>query len=213
MKARPAHPAIQGPGRGENAVANRFRFQTPRRKPPQEAAPGIDACGILIRPTGLLEGLRVQHQSQRLLHRPAIRHKLCRQPIQQLGMSRNRSIFPKIARGIHQARSENELPQAVHRHARGERMIRLRDPVCQGHPPFPLRCIHGKLQAPNDLQGIRWNGLPLRHGIAPVEPMSRPGLRKVRHPRLRSILQGCDSSPQRSSRAKQFTGPRCFLRG
>ena len=54
--------------------------------------------------------------------------ELDRQPIEQLGMRGQLAAHAEILRRGHEAATEQFLPQAIHRHARGERMIRRDQP-------------------------------------------------------------------------------------
>ena len=72
-------------------------------------------------------------------HIPAGSHKLRRQPIQQVGMRRRLPLRPEIFGGLHDPSAEVHLPEAVHRHARQQRIRRIHQPLGQPQPVWWIR--------------------------------------------------------------------------
>ena len=67
------------------------------------------------------------------LETPALVDELPGQPVEQLGVRRAATEFSKITRRLDDAATEVAVPQAVHHHARGERVIRAGNPLGQRH--------------------------------------------------------------------------------
>ena len=65
------------------------------------------------------------------LQAPAIGDEAMGQPVEQLGMRRLLAQLAEVARGGHQPAAEMILPDAVDDDARGERIVRLREPAGQ----------------------------------------------------------------------------------
>ena len=65
------------------------------------------------------------------LHVPAVAHELRRQPVQQFRIRRPLALRAEIFHGLHQPHAEIHLPEPVHRHARGQRVRRIHQPLRQ----------------------------------------------------------------------------------
>src|SRR5579871_6918065 len=84
------------------------------------------------------------------LHAPALLDEAVSQPVQQLRMRRPFAISAKVVGGTDDSAAEMVLPDPIHHHARGERIVRACDPPCQGDPatsrrklPVPVAFNHG----------------------------------------------------------------------
>ena len=66
------------------------------------------------------------------LHVPAGAHELGGQPVEQLGMRRPFALRAEILDRLHQAGAEIHLPEAIHRHAGGQRIRRDRPASAPG---------------------------------------------------------------------------------
>ncbi len=71
-----------------------------------------------------LVGLRGHHQPVHRLHAPAALDELERQPVEQLRMRRRLAHLAEVARRADDAFAEMMLPDPVHHHARGQRIVR-----------------------------------------------------------------------------------------
>ena len=80
---------------------------------------------------GLAVGGGGHDQPQHFLHAPAIAHEFRGQPIQQLRVGGRRALRSEIFAGLHNAAAEQLLPVAIHRDARGERVVVGYQPVGQ----------------------------------------------------------------------------------
>ncbi|HTN89909.1 MAG TPA: hypothetical protein VL242_39810, partial [Sorangium sp.] len=111
----------------------------------EQAAPGGAQTGAAIRaqerrtttadPT--LEAL-----DEEALHVPAAFAEFHGEPVEQFGMGGRISHDAEVFAGLHQARAEELLPEAIHRHAGGEGVRRTDEPL--GEAEAVLRCISGK---------------------------------------------------------------------
>ena len=73
------------------------------------------------------------------LKAPAAVDKAPCQPVKQSGMRRATAEFAKIARRPDDAAAEVAVPQAIHHHTRGERVVPAGDPLSQRHSPAASR--------------------------------------------------------------------------
>ena len=64
-----------------------------------------------------------------MLHIPAALHELSSEPIKQLAMRRDLALNAEVFRGLHEAHAEDRLPEAIHRHASGERILAAHEPL------------------------------------------------------------------------------------
>src|SRR5581483_5446133 len=78
---------------------------------------------------GLAIGARSDHQPLHVLDAPSAAHEFRGEPVQQFGMRWAIAHDAKVAWSSYNAFSEMMLPEAVHHHARGERIRRVGDPV------------------------------------------------------------------------------------
>ena len=76
-----------------------------------------------------------------LFHRPVVRDEAPGQMIQQREIRRRLAGFTKVIRRLDDARAEKVLPDAVHHHTGGQRILRARDP-CREFEPAALLGIH-----------------------------------------------------------------------
>ena len=81
---------------------------------------------------GLAVGCRGHDQSMHGLDAPFAARKLGGQPIQQVRVGWSRAGVAKVVKCADDATTEMMFPDTVHHHARGEWMVRLRNPLCKG---------------------------------------------------------------------------------
>ena len=86
-----------------------------------------------------LVGLRRHDQPVHLLDAPAAVHELDRQPVEQLRMRRLLAHLAEVIERRHDAAAEMMMPDAIDDHARGQRIVRRRQPLRQ-RPPAARRC-------------------------------------------------------------------------
>ena len=73
--------------------------------------------------------------------------------------------------------AEMIVPDAIDEHARGQRILRVGDPVRERHPPLLLGRIGGQRQVPAKLrESRRRDFLFLLHRVAAIQPIRRPRL-------------------------------------
>src|SRR5438093_10848436 len=65
------------------------------------------------------------------LDRPSLFDKLARKIVQQIGIGRRLSHHAEVIRCADQSFAEMPVPDAVYKHSRGKRVVRLREPVRQ----------------------------------------------------------------------------------
>ena len=63
------------------------------------------------------------------LHIPAVLDELHRQPVEQFGVHRQLALRAEVRAGFYEAHAEELLPNAVDRHARGERVLAVHQPI------------------------------------------------------------------------------------
>ena len=73
-------------------------------------------------------------RNNRFTSQPELRAKVDRQPVEQLLVGGHFAVDAEILGRLHQPRAEDLLPEAVHRHPRGERMLRPQQPVGETEP-------------------------------------------------------------------------------
>ncbi len=81
---------------------------------------------------------------QHRLHVPAALHELHREPIEELGVTRQRAPHAEVLGRLHQAGAEQELPVGVHRHASGQRMVRPHQPAGEAQAVRGGLGVHGR---------------------------------------------------------------------
>ena len=63
------------------------------------------------------------------LHVPAVLHEIDGEPVEQFGVARLLALRAEVGGGGDEAGAEEDLPEAIHLDARGERVLAHRDPV------------------------------------------------------------------------------------
>ena len=176
-----AHFQIQRARDGEHRVADGLGLEPARGVAPEQAAIGIH-CGGGARGRGLPKRSREQHQPLEVFHRPAAADEFIGEPVEQFGMRRAAAVGSEIARRIHEPGAKRVLPQPVHHHPRGERILRTRDPLGEFHAPRLLGLVHGEAERADDRQRIRRDDLAFLHRLAAIEPVRFFRFGKRAHP-------------------------------
>ena len=139
--ARTAGFQVQLARSRQQRIAHLLRIQPSRRVMPQEHIFRVGQKRLLDIGTRIfnftLHSIRCagHHQPVYLFQAPAVFHECRRQPVEQFGMCRLVAEAAKVARVRRQPATEMLLPQAVHQHARGERIFRRSNPVRQRRAP------------------------------------------------------------------------------
>ena len=90
---------------------------------------------------------------------PVVRDEFAGEPVEQRGVGRRAGGFAEVRGGRHEARAEVSCPEVIHRHARGERILRVRQPARESQPASAaLRGIGG------DFAGLVFRSQRLRAG-------------------------------------------------
>ena len=126
--ARPREPCggveIELPARGEHRVADRLGIEPARACAPEQAVVGIGLEVRRVARAAELVGAAEHDRADELLHRPAVAHELHGERVEQFGMARLLAGRAEIIRRAHEALAEEMQPDAIHQHARGERIRR-----------------------------------------------------------------------------------------
>ncbi len=92
-------------------------------------------------------------------------------------MRRLLPLDTEILRGLHQADPEELLPEPVHRHPRGERVLRGHQPLCQAEP-VGRSALRGGRQP---LGHLRADLLALEGVFTALQDMGLPRFRAILH--------------------------------
>src|SRR2546421_2617961 len=193
-EAAPAHLRIQLAAELENAIADRFGFETAQVLTPQKIIGWIGLVrDWILTAGGHAISIGQENELLHFLQRPSLLDEGRRQPVQQPGICRWEAGTTKISRRLDDAFAEMMLPKAVHHDAGGERIVRAGDPFCKrqasatgggirtarGQGGF-LAAEHGEegwlyfrargggVAAHEDMSGERLSS-PLAHGQRPLE--------------------------------------------
>ena len=109
------------------------------------------------------------------LHAPPLRDEASGQPVKQLGMAGAFSAQAEIARRLHQAGAEVMLPDAIHHHACGERVVRTGDGAGE-FEPSAAALKRRALRAGDDFEKLPRHLLSETRRAATIED-ARVGLR------------------------------------
>ena len=131
----PAHAAIQVSARRKQRIAPRLDFETPPVHAPEQFVVAVHFAGARVEAVAHLVSRREHNGSVQRLHGPALLDELLREPVEQRRVRGPLAERAEVARGAHEAGAEVMLPEAVHHHARGERVLRVRDGAGQFEPP------------------------------------------------------------------------------
>ena len=144
IHARSEHPGVQLTADRQRGIANRLHFQALERHAPQQAVFRI--LLTIFRIPLLAHAIRVAGHDQpvEFLDGPAVVHEPGCQPVQQLGMRGLVTHHAEVARSSHQAFSEVMLPDAIHDHPRGQRIVRAHQPLGQGQAALTGSCRRGE---------------------------------------------------------------------
>src|SRR5437762_2207269 len=91
----------------------------------------VNAWIGLVDDRRLLIHVRVHDQAMHRFDAPALTDELDGQPVEELGMRRPCAGGAEVARRRDEAAAEMIVPDPVHHHARGERILGTRDPIGQ----------------------------------------------------------------------------------
>ena len=125
------------PPTDEHAVAHRSR----RRAAADGTATDSRFSGSVFSVAAVIEdrrhlvGLGRHHQLVDLLDAPAAVHELDRQPVEQLRMRRLLAHLAEVVERRDDAAAEVMLPEPIDDHARGQRIVRRREPLGERQPP------------------------------------------------------------------------------
>ena len=98
---------------------------------PDQLVLGVDLGGFRIELGGLLIGVREHDQAVHLFDAPAVLDKSSSEVIEQLLVGGSFAHHTEIARGADNSAAEVVMPDAIGHHARGERILRIGQPVRQ----------------------------------------------------------------------------------
>ena len=121
--------------RRQRQVAHHLGVHAEARPARKEPVLGIDLELVFTDPGGLPVRRRRHHQADQLFDVPAGLAEFHGQPVEQLRVRRRLALRSEIFRRLHQAGSENLLPEAIDRDARGQRIGRIDNPLS-------VRCRH-----------------------------------------------------------------------
>ena len=91
---------------------------------------------------------------------PALANQLRRQPVEQLGVRRWLPAHAEIAGRGDDPPAEVMLPETIHDHPRGQRVIRPREPGRQRRPPARLSSLDEPDQSGNAPPGCEARSTP-----------------------------------------------------
>ena len=130
VRARPADRVTQFSGDGKHRVAQLLGLQASRHEPSEVLVLGISSVkGVTIRVVARPPvGLRIQNHPMHSLHAPALVDEKLGQPVQQFRMRGLLAHLSEVVRIRRQAAPEVVLPDAIHKHASGQRVAWVRDP-------------------------------------------------------------------------------------
>src|SRR5262249_41981527 len=112
----------QQPPGGPRVVAHHFRPQPKSRAPRQPPALWIALAQFRCHTRGLAVCRRSHHQPLHGLDIPLCPNELGGQPVEQLWVAGRIALGAEILGGFNNSRAEMQLPIAINRHARRERM-------------------------------------------------------------------------------------------
>src|SRR5690242_10754657 len=123
------------------------------------------------------------------LDAPAARHELRRQPIEQFGMRGQLALPAEIVRRGYDPAAEVPLPDSIHHHAGGERMVRLRKPQSERLPALRhKRPFRGFVE----ILAVAERGWKTRADLlAGVAEVTADGYVNVRHDLAMRQYSGC----------------------
>ena len=152
---RSAHGAIKCAGDCEHRIPDGLGLNAATREARQQTVVGIGRRKWRVRRTRL-SVRRARHDvAMHRFHAVAVRDKLAREEIKQLGMRGFRTKHAEVRRRVDEAHTEVPCPNSVHRHARGQRIFGVRHPACEFKPSA---LIVGKRRAWNDALEYRRHG-------------------------------------------------------
>ena len=171
--APPAHFLDQQPAHEQRIVTDHFRVE-PEARPPREQP----VLRILLNQSRrhrrtLLVRCAGDHESNHVLHVPAALDELRREPVQQFRVRGPFTLRADVAGSFHETGAKELLPEAIHGHARRERMFGADEPPCE------IEAIGGRTAGGQRRQHMRHAG---RHRVAALivlaafENESAPGL-------------------------------------
>src|SRR3954466_6451038 len=120
------------------------------------------------------------------------------QPIEQLRVTRERSLAAKVVARLHNASPKEHLPRPVYGHPPHERMIRRQQPSCEAEPI--CGCIVWERR--KDGWGVRKHTLTGSIVTASLENKRRPRLGHLLH--RHDLRNGIDQPGFLATEAMQF---------
>ena len=110
-------------------VAEHFTGRTEARTTGDETVIGILLVALAVGGGSLAIGSGIQEEREHLLRVPATLDELGGEPVEQFGMEGEVSLATELFARAHDADAEDGLPEAVHRHAGGEGVVAMGNPM------------------------------------------------------------------------------------
>ena len=96
---------------------------------------GVQLLVLFVDAAGLTISGGIHNEPVHRLEAPAATREFGGEPVEQFRVRWPCAGFTKIVQCADDALAEVMFPNAVDHHARGERMLRARGPLCEGQPP------------------------------------------------------------------------------
>ena len=129
LHAAAAHGINQQPADRERVVADHFRLEPEAALPRELRVVGILEAQVRRVARRALIRVRQRDALERLLDVPAAVEEVRREPVEHLGMRGVRALRAKILERRDEAAAKHDFPQAIHEHARDERVVARREPL------------------------------------------------------------------------------------
>ena len=126
---RAAERGLQQAGGGERVVANHFGGQAQTRAAREPLVLRVISHRLRVGEAALAIHATHHDGLQQRLRVPAALDETQRQPVQHLGIKRLLPLAAEVLGSLHKAAPEDALPNAVHRDAREQRMVRRGEPL------------------------------------------------------------------------------------
>ena len=110
--ARPPDNRRQEAAGGQRRVADQLGVKAQTALPPEQTVIGIDGLPFGAWSRSLAVGRRADDQAVNCLRAPRLIHELAGQPVEQLGMTRGRSLCAEVVVGFDQAAAESTLARS-----------------------------------------------------------------------------------------------------
>ena len=127
---------FQSTAASQHRVAQRFSFKPTTTHPPPQCVSWIDfKIRIQIVGPQLITARRHKLANQRLDRPSVLGNEPVGQVVEQFRVRGRKPVDAKVVDRLDQPPTEHVLPYAVHDHARGERVLGMRQPLSQFQPP------------------------------------------------------------------------------